>query len=260
MSYINDALQKVQKDKESRYMAYGHIVSESAKQALVRRPWLSVIGILMVFAFAVGMITFLYWPGDKTNIPTRTIATLDTPQPTTPVAGEVEAPVPAATVPLQNNGVAGQQQVLPPAQQTKPDRVVEPQSAEVRALYAKALQKQREGKWEEAKNLYRKVVDTDPKNVQAMNNLGVIHMSQKNYKRAISRFSEALNVKRDYADVHYNLACLYAQKNDVGQSLFYLKNAVSFNPEVRQWAKSDSDLKVLSDLPEFKKLMGKQDH
>jgi tetratricopeptide (TPR) repeat protein len=260
MSYINDALQKVQKDKESRYMAYGHIVSTGAKQALVRRPWLSVIGILMVVAFAAGMITFLYWQGDKTIISAKVIAPPDSPQAATPVAAQADASVTSATVPLQNNGAAGQQQVVNPVLQTRPELGIEPQRPEVQELYTKALQRQREGKLEEAKNFYREVADLDPKNVQALNNLGVIHMSQKNYKRAIIRFNEALNVKHDYVEVHYNLACLYAQKNEVAQSLFYLSNAISFNPEVRQWAKSDSDLKALSGLPEFTKLMGKQDH
>jgi hypothetical protein len=32
MSYINDALRKVQKEKESRYVAYGHIVSAPGKK------------------------------------------------------------------------------------------------------------------------------------------------------------------------------------------------------------------------------------
>jgi hypothetical protein len=42
------------------------------------------------------------------------------------------------------------------------------------------------------------------------------------------------------------------------QSLFYLKNAIEFNPEVMKWAKNDGDLKALANLPEFKKLMEKQ--
>jgi tetratricopeptide (TPR) repeat protein len=72
------------------------------------------------------------------------------------------------------------------------------------------------------------------------------------------RFHDAIKIKPDYPDAHYNLACLYAQKNDVPRSLLYLKNAIRFNPEVRKWAKNDGDLKVLANLPEFKKLLEKQ--
>ena len=130
--------------------------------------------------------------------------------------------------------------------------------AESKSLFAQALQKHREGKLEEAKKLYRKVVKIDQYNVQAFNNLGVIYMGEKNYKRAIIRFNNALDIKHDYVDAHYNLACLYAQKKDVPQSLFYLKNAIEFNPEVRNWAKNDGDLKALANLPDFKKLVEKQ--
>jgi hypothetical protein len=65
-------------------------------------------------------------------------------------------------------------------------------------------------------------------------------------------------VKYDYPDAHYNLACLYAQKNDAVQSLLYLKNAIRYNPEVRHWAENDGDLQTMADLPEFKKLLEKQ--
>jgi hypothetical protein len=48
---------------------------------------------------------------------------------------------------------------------------------------------------------------------------------------------------------------VYAKKNNADRSLLYLKNAVEFNPEVIKWAKDDSDLQVLADLPEYKKLL-----
>jgi hypothetical protein len=51
---------------------------------------------------------------------------------------------------------------------------------------------------------------------------------------------------------------VYAKKNDVSRSLLYLKNAIRYNPEVRHWAENDGDLKALADLPEFKKLLEKQ--
>jgi tetratricopeptide (TPR) repeat protein len=126
-------------------------------------------------------------------------------------------------------------------------------------LYAQALQKQNKGELEEAKALYKKVIKIDPRHVSALNNLGVIFMNQKMYKQAVASFNEALHIRHNYVDAHYNLACLYAQKNDAKQSLFYLENAIGFNPEVRQWAAKDADLKVLANLPEFTKLMQARD-
>ena len=83
-------------------------------------------------------------------------------------------------------------------------------------------------------------------------------MNKKSYKWATIRLNDAIKVKYNYPDAHYNLACLYAQKNDAARSLSYLRNAIGFNPEVRKWAKDDGDLKVWADLPEFKKLLEKK--
>lgn len=239
MSYINDALRKLQKEKKTRYVAYDHIVSAPGKKSEPPQKWLSIIGILIVFLFAAGMIVLLYGLEDKK----------------VPVIHKISAPPvapPVVAEPKPNKKVE-----LKPHKTTAKVRTTQ-EIAESKALFAQALERHREGKLEEAKKLYRKVVEIDQHNVQAFNNLGVIYMGEKNYKRAIMRFNNALDIKHDYVDAHYNLACLYAQKNDVPQSLFYLRNAIEFNPEVRKWAKNDGDLKALANLPEFKKLVERQ--
>jgi tetratricopeptide (TPR) repeat protein len=244
MSYINEALRKLQKEKKPRYEAYDHIVSAPGKKSEPAQKWLSIIGILMVLFFASGMMVFLYILEDK-----RVPVTDKTR--TSPVASTTESDIVKKPVLIRNPIVEKPQK--------KAAKVLTKQEiVQAKELFTQALDRQREGKSEEAKKLYRKVVVIDQYNMQAFNNLGVIYMGEKNYKRAIMRFNNALNIKHDYADAHYNLACLYAQKNDVSQSIFYLKNAIEFNPKVRGWAKNDGDLKVLADLPEFKKLMEKE--
>jgi len=242
MSYINEALRKVQKEKESRYVAYKHIVSADGKKLEQPKRWLSIIGISIVFFFAAGIIVLLYWSEDKKM----------------PVIQRISAPPVVASAAVAGHKPEGNIKVELKSQKTIAQVRVKQETAESKSIFAQALDRQRKGKLEEAKILYRKVVKIDQYNLQAFNNLGVIYMSEKNYKRAIMRFNDALNIKHDYTDAHYNLACLYAQKNDVPQSLFYLKNAIEFNPEVRKWAKNDGDLKALANLPEFKKLLEKQ--
>ena len=83
----------------------------------------------------------------------------------------------------------------------------------------------------------------------------ILLMKMKRYKWAIIRFNDALTVKPNYADAHYNLACLYARKNDTKNSMHFLKKAIGFNPEAVQWAIRDNDLKTLANLTEFKKLV-----
>jgi tetratricopeptide (TPR) repeat protein len=240
MSYINDALRRLQKEKGSPYEAYEHIVSASGKKPQRYSKWLSLIGILIVFCFAAVCIVLLYKIDDKKVriMPQAVIL------PQAPLAVKERKPVKNDTQRLEK--------------QPAPANIITKQEiGKAKILYAQALQKQREGKLAQAKILYEKVIKIDRKNVHALNNLGVIYMGQKDYRRAIKYFNDALNIKNKYVDAHYNLACLYAQKKDTAQSLFYLKNAIEFNPEARQWAKSDDDLKALQGLPEFKSLMEK---
>jgi tetratricopeptide (TPR) repeat protein len=239
MSYINDALRKLQKEKKTRYVAYDDIISAPRKKSEPSQKWLPIIGILIVCFFVAGIIVFLYGNEDKK----------------VPAIQRISAPPVAPTVlaePEPNKKVESKQLKTKEKVRTKQE------IAESKAFFTQALQKQSEGKLEEAKGLYKKVIKIDPRNIQALNNLGVIYMSKKTYKWAIIRFNDAISIKHDYTDAHYNLACLYAQKNDIHQSMFYLKNAIKFNPEVRKWAKDDGDLKALANLPEFKKLVERQ--
>ena len=247
MSYINDALRKVQKEKESGYVAYERIVSAPGKELARPSKWTSVIGLLTVSFFVAGIIALLYWLEYK-NMPAKA------PLKTAPLASVIPARLQAFNkMPAGNIGDPELK-----TKKTPPEIKVQTGKVDLKTLYAQALKKQREGDLGEATNLYRKILKINPQNIEALNNLGVIHMKNKLYKKAIMRFNDAIAVKHNYTDAHYNLACLYAQKNDVPQSMFYLKNAVRFNSEARNWAKNDSDLKVLANLPEFKKLLEKQ--
>ena len=239
MSYITKALRKLQNEKMTRYVAYDHIVSASEKSSKPSKKRLLIIGITIVFFFVAIMIVFLHDNKDKKVPPGQRISAL-------PVAPTVHKE-------LKPNKKADSRQIKTAVKVRTPQ-----EAAEIKSLYAQALQRQREGKLEEAKILYEKVVKMDPYNVQAFNNLGVIYMGEKNYTAAMLRFNYALDVKHDYSDAHYNLACVLAKKNDLPRSLSYLKKAIQLNPEVRQWAKNDGDLDALRHLSEFKKLVEKQ--
>lgn len=289
MSYINEALHKVQKEKESPYAAYGDIVSATGKKPDQRRKWFSAIGLLIVILYTAGMIVFLYWPeiNKKPRLvtvvhvpivvtvpPLQNVAIQTNPPAFTP---KQAAPLPAkateaaAPIPVSVEKKPAVSKIMPVVKEKKPNVVVptsgmkqESSSKATRTnmvmLYAQALQKQNEGKLAEAKALYEDILKEDPRHVSALNNLGVIFMSHKMNKEAIISFNKAIHVRHNYVDAHYNLACLYAKSNDKKRSLFNLKNAIDLNPEVRQWSARDSDLKNIADLPEFKKIMQEQDN
>jgi Tfp pilus assembly protein PilF len=96
----------------------------------------------------------------------------------------------------------------------------------------------------------------DPRYVDALNNLGVIYIRDKEYMAAQRNFEKAARLKPDYVDAHYNLACLHAIKGEATQSLAHLKRAVSLDNSARDWAQKDTDLENLRGLPEFEAIIG----
>jgi tetratricopeptide (TPR) repeat protein len=123
------------------------------------------------------------------------------------------------------------------------------------ARYAEALRAQRKGDLARAKALYQEVLSRDAGHVRALNNLGVIYMTLKQRDRAVEVLGRAAALKKDYVDPYYNLACLYAQANELGESLRYLKIAAAIDGNVIDWVRGDADMKNVAASPEFKKIM-----
>jgi tetratricopeptide (TPR) repeat protein len=126
---------------------------------------------------------------------------------------------------------------------------------EADARYGEALLAQRKGDLKRAEALYQKVLTLDSGHVRALNNLGVVYMAQKKREKAIAVLGRAVVLKKDYVDPYYNLACLYAQTNEIHESLWYLKIAATIDGNVINWVKKDADMKNVVSSPEFKKLM-----
>jgi len=273
MSYINDALLKVQKEKESPYDSYEHILSTEDIKPVTRRKWILAAGFIAIFFLAAGLVALLYWPDVRKT--QRTVPLASRPGITATQPGQsmdalkTRVPRPDAlaelAVPLSVDKKQAaevrdtRQATLMDDSPLKQEAPVQPALTDRGSIYHQALQMQHQGRLEEAKALYKKVIKKEPHHIQALNNLGVVYMNLKAYPWAIIRFNDALRIKHNYVDAHYNLACLYARKNDTQQSLFYLKNAIKFNPEARQWAVRDDDLKNIADLPEFNKIMQTRD-
>ncbi len=80
-------------------------------------------------------------------------------------------------------------------------------------------------------------------------------MAEQKEEQAISLFGKAIVLKRDYVDPYYNLACLYARKNEIDESLWYLKVAMTINGDVKNWVLKDADMTSIVASPAFKKIM-----
>ena len=170
MSYINDALKKAQKERDSRYGHFGGIIAPCADRSGRPRGKRIVPGLAVALVLVVS---------------TALLAVFFTER--QPLSGEKETPAPV---------VAG-----PPAAPGGPQAL---QETEIR--YKEALLAQRKGDPRAAEDLYLKVLALDPGHVRALNNLGVLCLAQKRREKAIALFSKAIVLKSDYVDPYYNLA------------------------------------------------------
>ncbi len=228
MSYINEALKKAQADRNSHYARYRGIISadftpgDRGRKRLVLGLTFTIVILLTSTAFSL----IAYYR-------------VDAPVTTVPVAD--------STV-FHRSKIESRQGVS--AATTSPSAVAD-------AFYQAAVRHQQANKLVEAEMLYKKLLELEPEHYNAMNNLGVIYMSQKMNHEAVEVFNHTIALKGDFADPYYNLACLYAQTGNIPRSLWSLKVAVSINKEFKDWAKEDKDLEKIRHKPEFKRICGK---
>ena len=230
MSYINDALRKAQKEKDNRYERFGGVIAPSPEGPNRPRKRRVIAGAIVALAILVSAALFF--------------AVYGLQQPSARPKG---APPPPAAVAEKPAPTVTERAIRPPEGP--------PVTREADARYQEALIAQRVGDLPRAEALYQKVLALDPGHVRTLNNLGVIYMGQKKRGKAIALFGRAVVLKKDYVDPYYNLACLYAQTNEIDESLWYLKVAAAIDGGVLNWVKKDADMKNIAASPEFKKIM-----
>jgi tetratricopeptide (TPR) repeat protein len=122
-------------------------------------------------------------------------------------------------------------------------------------LYDKALSLHKAGRTREAKKLYEAVVALDPGYIEALNNLGIIYIHDRDFNSAQETLNKAVRLNPSYVESYYNLACLYAIKGDTDHCLDYLKKAITLDASVKEWARNDSDLQGLKASDEFNRIL-----
>lgn len=241
MSHINEALRKAQKEKDVQYLSYPGVLSarKRRRRGLGRRllGWGALLLILVLLSFTA----YSWWASRDRQASARTgqgPRALPAPRGR---AGGVRAQVPKRT---------------PPTKAESRNRVPRPrESPAAEALYERGRRFQRMGRWQDAKRHYQEALKMDPGHVNALNNLGVLYIRERNYATAQKTFEKAMRLRPKHVDPHYNLACLHAIKGEVEQSLLHLKEALALNRAVREWARKDTDLQNLRGLPEFEEII-----
>ena len=89
-----------------------------------------------------------------------------------------------------------------------------------------------EGKIEEAERCFLSLLEKnseDSENVEAVNNLGVIHYARGNIEKSENYFFKAIAIKEDYSDALLNLANLYQNTGNWQKSASQFEKFISIN-------------------------------
>lgn len=238
MSYINSALKKVQKERDSRYVPYDDIISASpdrGSRKVSKRVFFVLAGAIILSATLAASAYFI--PRMTAKPVKNTVAAAPAGAAKVTEKAAPQSAAPGAIVPAALATAADQERI-----------------AKAAKLYQEALTAHREKREEYAENFYRAALSLDPQNVSALNNLGVLYMGKKRHEEAMELFIKALAAKEDYVDPYYNLASLYSQLGNVDASLWYLERAVQIDNRVREWAKHDTDFEKYRSMTAFKKI------
>jgi tetratricopeptide (TPR) repeat protein len=228
MSSIHDALRRAERDRETRPAgSAGSLVLSRGTRPVRRWLWTAAAAVGAIF-LALALYSWLDFRSSPVRHPqvnesseTHTLASETMPEDLTLSPG-------FDTLAAES---------LPPQEELKLSRMA-------RVLH-------QAGKFPEARALYEEAIRLRPDLVEAKNNLGVVQLALKDYIAAENTFHDVTGMRPDYADAHYNLACVYALTGRIREALSALSLAVELAPGAREWALVDRDLDALREFPDF---------
>jgi Flp pilus assembly protein TadD len=82
------------------------------------------------------------------------------------------------------------------------------------------------GEFEKAVEEYKKVLELEPQDVDAISNLGVAYYNLGQLDEAIEQYSKAIEIAPEDADIHSNLAAAHVQKYQLSGASDQLESAL----------------------------------
>ena len=98
-------------------------------------------------------------------------------------------------------------------------------------IFKLATQNHLENKLKAAKDLYNKVLEIDPNNFKALNNLGALYISLGDNQKAKKHYEKAIIINPLYADPHNNIGLIFAKSQDFQKAKSHFKKAIEIKPK-----------------------------
>lgn len=113
---------------------------------------------------------------------------------------------------------------------------IRPQSTE--ALYNKGMFLQAGGKYHEAMDVYRKIIEVDPDGFLGYYNAGYLNLTEfQKYDSALYYFDQVLRLQPGYIDALLNKGVSYEQKGETRKAVEIYREVLAINPDYTLAAK-----------------------
>jgi len=93
-----------------------------------------------------------------------------------------------------------------------------------------AIEKINQKKFEEAINIYEKILESTPNHLDSNLNLGTVYFQTGNLEKASEFWNKAININPNIPEIHNNLATIYINRKDYAEAINYAKKAIEINP------------------------------
>ena len=99
------------------------------------------------------------------------------------------------------------------------------------AILAQAVRVHQSGNLAEAARLYASVLQTNPRNFQALYLFGFVHFQLGRFPEAVRLISEAVRINPHAPDAFYNLGCALQPLNRYGEAVAAFDRAIALKPD-----------------------------
>ncbi len=116
-------------------------------------------------------------------------------------------------------------------QQESQSEIIKKNLIEVLFSYGGSLNDDFVLEYKKAVDIFKKILEIEPKNYKALYNLGIAYFNLGQIKNALQAYNEATTIKPDYKHCYYNIGLIYETKHDLKRALIYYDKALDIDPK-----------------------------
>lgn len=110
-------------------------------------------------------------------------------------------------------------------------RVLQKTPKDMESLYLLGTLKSQLSKFEEAKKYLKRALELQPSHPEALNNLGLTYRGQRRSEEAVDYYRKAIAARPDFADAHSNLASTLEVLGRLDEAEFHVREALRLDPD-----------------------------